>query len=222
MSPIQPTFLMASSWDLHGFARAHSQRNPDANGLFCQGHKNYDAVTSLPPSSLPRHANCSLQSCSLSESEASVAPCFALHRFISCRKVILMDSPLLKSLKFGVGSVRQVVYAPSNFGFDTTPAADDSISASNSNPSTEGNTSNQAQARPYYSASLNAQRASRIDRRAIGFMTCARHRKWLPCMVPGYREASYPRRTHGDFYPAASPISSEPGDWVIVEGDFRA
>ncbi|CAE6537896.1 unnamed protein product [Rhizoctonia solani] len=44
-----------------------------------------------------------------------------------------MDSPLLKSLSVGVGSVRQVIYAPSNFGFDATQASDDSTSTSNPN-----------------------------------------------------------------------------------------
>ncbi|CAE6465246.1 unnamed protein product [Rhizoctonia solani] len=62
---------------------------------------------------------------------------------ICCWKIVLMSS-LLKSLKLGVGSVRQEVYAPSNFGFDAnaTQAANNPTSASNLNTSTKGNANN--------------------------------------------------------------------------------
>ncbi|CAE6499122.1 unnamed protein product [Rhizoctonia solani] len=133
-----------------------------------------------------------------------------------------MDSPLFKSFKLGVRSVQQVIYAPSNFGFEVDVTQAPNNPAFGHNPSTSAEANNQArQTRPYHPTSSNARQTARADHRATGdFVILAKHRKWLPCAVPGYQEASYPQRASRDAYSVVSPILSEPDDWVIVNGNL--
>ncbi|KEP50052.1 hypothetical protein V565_087470 [Rhizoctonia solani 123E] len=129
-----------------------------------------------------------------------------------------MASSLFKSLSLGVSSVQQVIYAPSNFGFevDVIRVPNNPTSGHNPSSSTDGHASNN-QVHPYLSASYNAQRSG-IDRRATGdFMLLTRHRNWLPCAVPEYQEA-YPQRMRR--CSIVSPISSEPDDWVVVNANL--
>ncbi|CAE6455382.1 unnamed protein product [Rhizoctonia solani] len=76
-----------------------------------------------------------------------------------------MASSLFKSLSLGVSSVQQVIYAPSNFGFevDVIRVPNNPTSGHNPSSSTDGHASNN-QVHPYLSASYNAQRSG-IDRR---------------------------------------------------------
>ncbi|KAL5639052.1 hypothetical protein ACGC1H_006539 [Rhizoctonia solani] len=129
-----------------------------------------------------------------------------------------MDSPLLKSFSLGIRSVQQVIYAPSNFGFEADVIQVPNNPAFGHNPSSSigGHVSNH-QAHPYHPASSNDQRSG-IDRRAPGdFMLLTKHRNWLPCAVPEYQEA-YPRRMSR--CSIVSPISSEPDDWVVVNANL--
>ncbi|CAE6422047.1 unnamed protein product [Rhizoctonia solani] len=138
-----------------------------------------------------------------------------------------MESPLFKSFSLGFRSVQQAPYAPSNYGLAVHPptAPNNTTSARNPSALAEENALNRQahQILPYYSTPSNTSRTSGTDLPAStdNSVVLMKHTRWLPCAMPGYREASYPRYTREPSYPRESPMTNSPEDWVIVNVDLR-